>query len=351
MDFVSKKIDFSSPKRTYLIGEIGVNHNKNIQTLFKLIDVGINSGVDIIKLQRFNSSLEISKFAPATNYQKKNSKINNQLNLAKNLELPDEWIFKAYNYCKKKNIGFLCAAFDEESVEFISRKLKCKTVKSPSSEINNFPLLKLMAKEFKSIIISTGASNLNDCLKAKKNILQQKKKMDLLFMHCVSEYPSPIEHANLNAITSMIKKLRVPIGLSDHTSGIIAPILSIQKGCVLIEKHFTLDKKMKGPDHKASLEPKELKELAYLLKFYKEIMGTGKKKIQLSELKNKNLIRKSAVCSQKYIEKGTVITDEHITFKRPFVENSFGPNNYLKILGKKIKKKILFDQPYLKNLF
>ena len=351
MDFVSKKINFSKSKKVSLIGEIGVNHNKNLNLLFKLIDEGINSGVDIIKLQRFNSSLEISKFAPTTNYQKKNSKIKNQLQLAKKLELPDEWIVKAFNYCKKKGVGFLCAAFDEESVDFISKKLKCKTVKSPSSEINNYPLLRRMAREFESVIVSTGASSMSDCIKAKKNILNENEKTKLLFMHCVSEYPAPIEDSNLNSIINMKKKLKVPIGFSDHTSDIIAPILSVQNGCILIEKHFTLDKGMKGPDHKASLEPEQLKKLSQILKSYESIMGDGKKKPQISELKNKNLIRKSAVCSQKYIEKGTVITNEHITFKRPFIENAYGPNNYLKILGKKIKKKILFDQPYLKKLF
>ena len=177
MDFVSKKINFRKCKRPYLIGEIGVNHNRNLETLFKLIDVGISSGVDIIKLQRFNSELEISKFAPSTNYQKNNSKIKNQLQLAKSLELPDEWIFKAFNYCKKKGIGFLCAAFDSESVDFLSDKLKCKTIKSPSSEINNKDLLKQMSKKFNSIIVSTGASSIRECCIAKKWLENPQKKM------------------------------------------------------------------------------------------------------------------------------------------------------------------------------
>lgn len=352
MDFVSKKINFEYPDRAYLIGEIGVNHNRNLKTLFDLIDVGISSGVDIIKLQRFNSELEISKFAPATKYQKKNFKAKKQLTLAKTLELPDEWIFKAFNYCKIKKIGFLCAAFENESVDFISDKLKCRTIKSPSSEINNKFLLEYMSKKLDSIIISTGASTLKECLVSKKWIIDQNKNIDLLYMHCVSEYPSPMEHSNLNAINTMRKSLKVPIGLSDHTDNIVTSLMSLQNQCVLIEKHFTLSKNMKGPDHKASLEPNELKLLAESLKKIKLIFGNGKKIPQESEIENKNLIRKSAVCSEKFIDKNTSINLKHINFKRPFISGSITPENYKKFLGKKIKSKIFFDKPFLiKNFY
>jgi N,N'-diacetyllegionaminate synthase len=351
MDFISKKINFNSTNKIHLIGEIGVNHNKNLKTLFQLIDVGISSGVDIIKLQRFNSELEISKFAPSAEYQKKNFKVNKQLSLAKKLELPDEWIFKAYEYCKKKRIGFLCAAFDHESVDFISDKLKCSSIKSPSSEINNKILLKHMAKKFKSIIISTGASTMDECLLSKKWVKNIDKNLELLFMHCVSEYPSPMHHANLNAIKSMKKKLKVPIGLSDHTDNIATSILSIENKCVLIEKHFTLDKKMKGPDHNASLEPKELKLLSNVLKNYRIIMGSGIKTPQISEKKNRSLIRKSAVCAKKYLKENSIIQLSDMNFKRPFILGSINPENYEKFIGKKIKKKIYFDKPFLiKNL-
>ena len=351
MDFVSKKINFQLDKKVYLIGEIGVNHNRNLKTLFNLIDVGISAGVDIIKLQRFNSELEISKYAPITDYQKKNCNFKSQLALAKSLELPDEWIFKAYSYCKKKKIGFLCAAFDNESVDFISEKLKCTTVKSPSSEITNKFLLERMSKKFKSIIVSTGASTMKECLNAKKWILKTNKAAELLFMHCVSEYPSPLAQSNLNVIKSMKKKLKLPIGFSDHTDGIIAPIMSVQNGCVLIEKHYTLDKNMKGPDHKASLDPVQLKMLAETLKRYYEIMGNGVKKPQRSELKNKNLIRKSIVCSKNILKKGKIITEKDINFKRPYFVGSVIPEDYKKIIGRKLKLDLSHDKPFFFKYF
>ena len=347
MDFVSKKIDFVKAERPYLIGEIGVNHNKNYETLFKLIDVAINAKVDIVKLQRFNSSLEISKFSKTANYQKKNTGHKTQLELAKSLELPDEWIFKAYDYCKKKNIGFLCAGFDSESVDFISRKLRCKTIKSPSSEINNKFLISEMSKKFKSLIISSGASTMNECLKVKKWVLDNNKKCEMLFMHCVSEYPSPEVDSNLNAIINMRKKLNLPIGLSDHTDGIFVPILSLNNQCLLIEKHFTLSKKMKGPDHKASIEPKELKELSFIIRNYKNIMGTGIKKPTKSEIKNRNLIRKSAVCSKRILKKGAKIKFEDMNFKRPYILGAATPENFKKIIGKKLIKDLKFDKPFL----
>ena len=220
------------------------------------------------------------------------------------------------NIVKKKRIGFLCAAFDHESVDFISEKLKCSSIKSPSSEINNKILLEHMAKKFKSIIISTGASTMDECLLSKKWVKNIDKNLELLFMHCVSEYPSPMHHSNLNAIKSMRKKLKVPIGLSDHTDNIATSIMSIENKCVLIEKHFTLDKKMKGPDHKASLEPKELKLLSNVLKNYRIIMGSGIKTPQISEKKNRSLIRKSAVCSKKFLKENSIIQLGDMSFKK-----------------------------------
>ena len=265
--------------------------------------------------------------------------------------MPDEWIFKAFNYCKQRGVGFLCAAFDSESVDFLSDKLRCKTIKSPSSEINNKDLLMQMSRKFNSIIVSTGASTINECLDAKKWLKSSKKKNELLFMHCVSEYPAPLEDSNLNAIKLMKKKLQLPIGLSDHTDDILVPIISVQNGCVLIEKHFTLSRKMRGPDHKASIEPSELKKLSACLKNYNKILGDGVKKPQKSELKNKNLIRKSAVCSRKILKKGTLIKNDDINFKRPFFPGSISPEDYKKIIGKKINRNLFYDKPFFISYF
>ena len=300
MDFVSKNFDFSEKSSCKIIGEIGVNHNCDKDILFKLLDEGHRVGLDIIKLQRFIAAEEISTYAESADYQKKAGQGNNQLEMAKKLELPDEMLFKAYEFCKEKGIGFLCTAFDFSSVDFISKKLGCKSIKSPSPEITNKPLIQHMAKSFDGMIISTGASTMKEC----ENVINWASvfgKKELCLMHCLSEYPAPIDQTNLKAIISMNKKFNLPIGYSDHTNDNIAAIVSVALGAKFIEKHYTLDKNLPGPDHQASLDINELKKLISSVKDAYESLVDGVKIPAKSEKKNRLLIRKRVVCNDKYI--------------------------------------------------
>jgi sialic acid synthase SpsE len=194
MDFISKNFDFIDGDRCITIGEVGVNHNNDENLLFKLIDAGIESGLDIIKFQRFKSEDEISIFAPSAQYQKDAGVGEKQLEMAKALELSDKLLVQAYEYCKNKGVGFLCTAFDHGSVDFLADKLKCKTVKVPSPEITNKPLIQHMARKFDALIVSTGASNMAECARVLDWIREIGSK-EIALMHCTSQYPAPIHQA------------------------------------------------------------------------------------------------------------------------------------------------------------
>lgn len=346
MDFVSKKFDFKEGERCIVIGEIGVNHNRNKELLFKLIDAGIEAGLDVIKLQRFVSEEEISAFAPTTNYQQVAGEGKNQLEMAKKLELPDEWLVEAFEYCKTKKIGFLCTAFEKSSVDFLAKKLGCKSVKVPSPEISNKPLLEYMARSFESMLVSSGASTMEECENAVKWIKEAGNK-DLALMHCVSEYPAPVEQSNLRAMLAMRDKFKVPVGYSDHTEGHIAAIVSAGLGAAMIEKHYTLDKNLAGPDHKASLDIPELKELVRSVRLASASLGDGIKKPVLAELANRPLIRKSVVCAIPNIKAGTVISADMLGVKRPWLVEAIEPYDIDKICGKTIARDKTYDEPIL----
>lgn len=344
MDFVSQSFDLYSTDRCIVIGEIGVNHNRDYELLFKLIDAGIDAGVDIIKLQRFSSEAEISEYAPSADYQRKAGQGDSQLEMAKKLELPDEWLVKAYDYCKSKNAGFLCAGFDHESVDFIADNLDCKSIKSPSPEITNKPLLQHMASKFEGIIVSTGASYLDEC-KTALNWIQDTSKTEVCFMHCLSEYPAPLDQINLRVLDVMKKTLGVPIGYSDHTVGILAPALAAACGSVIVEKHYTLDKNLPGPDHAASTDIDELKALVRDVRLASQSLGDGIKAPVAAEEKNRALIRKTLTANASVLEIGTVITEDLVGIKRPAVEGAITPSELDQIIGKVLKVEKTFDQP------
>lgn len=343
MDFTSKQFSFDSKERTCLIGEIGVNHNRDKKILMELIDKGIECGVDVLKFQRFNSELEISSYAEKTNYQKNTSEALNQLEMAKSLELPDEWLIEAFEYCKKRKVGFLCTGFEYESVDFIAKELNCSSIKIPSPDITNIPLLEYISGKFEGIILSTGASNIEDCRRA----VEIFKDNELVILHCLSEYPAPIDEINLRAMWTLEKEFGKPVGYSDHTKGSLIPIIASSMGAVAIEKHFTLDKKLEGPDHNASADLEELKQISNGLESVFVSQGSGLKEIAKAEEKNINLIRKSVCCGIKRINKGTVLEENMLGIKRPIHENSIQPYDLKKILGKKINKDKEFDDPIL----
>lgn len=347
MDFTSIHFDFKKIDRCIVIGEIGVNHNNNAELLFKLIDEGIKAGVDIIKLQRFSAEAEISSYAPKAEYQTLSGpKGESQLEMAKKLQLADDLIFKAHEYCKTKKVGFLCAAFDHQSVDFIADTLNNKTIKVPSPELTNIPLLKHMARKFPALLVSTGASYLSECMTA-VDFLESNGVQELVLMHCVSEYPAPIGDANLRAITTMQQATQLPIGYSDHTVGIVAPVVAASLGSVLIEKHYTLDKDLPGPDHKASADIAELTTMVKAVKEASLSLGSGLKRPATSEIKNRPIIRKSLVANNEYLEVGTLINEAMLAVKRPEVPGAVLPIDFNKIIGLKLKKAKVFDEPIL----
>lgn len=346
MDFVSKEFSFKDGERCILIGEIGVNHNNDEATLFRLIDVGIESGLDIIKLQRFKAEDEISTLAPTTQYQVDAGEGDRQLEMAKKLELSDELLKKAFDYCRNKEIGFLCTAFDHGSVDFIADVLGCKSVKVPSPEMSNKPLIQYMARKFDSLLVSTGASDLAEVGRV-IGWIREVGDREIALMHCTSQYPAPLEEANLKAIKTIRMAFGLPVGYSDHTEGVLAGIVSATLGASMLEKHYTLNKNMIGPDHKASADIVELKELAWALKTTYASLGDGLKKPVEAEKNNLPLIRKSLTINSSGLKCGTKITREMLGIKRPLVKDAVEPFDLEKIIGMSLKNEKKYDEPLL----
>jgi N,N'-diacetyllegionaminate synthase len=346
MDFVSKQFGFLPGERCIVIGEVGVNHNGREDLLFKLIDEGIAAGLDVIKLQRFKSELEIAASAPSADYQKKAGVGDSQLAMAKKLELPDELLIKAFEYCKQRKVGFLCTAFEHDSVDFLANRLKVKSVKVPSPEVTNKPLLQLMARSFESLLISTGASYLSECANALDWIAEVGKR-ELALMHCLSEYPAPVEQANLRAIVTMREAFNLPVGYSDHTPGQVAAVVSAGLGAAMIEKHYTLDKNLPGPDHKASLDIAELRQFTKAGGVARACLGDGVKRPAAAEAANRPLIRKSVVCAVPQLKAGARITKEMLAVKRPWVPGAVEPFDLERICGMTLRRDKQYDAPIL----
>lgn len=326
---------FVRKKKIFFIAEAGVNHNGSVKIAKKMIDVAKNSGADAVKFQTFKAKNLLIKNAPSMKHQKNFNKKISQFEMLKKLEISykDHKLLK--NYCKKKNIIFLSTAFDQESLIFL-KSINMRIFKVPSSEMNNFQYLKTLSKFKSQIILSTGMSymkEIEDTLKFLKKNKQNLKKITLL--HCTSEYPAKFKNLNLSALSAMKKKFKINIGYSDHSKGIIAPLIAVGMGCKVIEKHFTLSRAMKGPDHKASLEPKELAELIKNIRISESIFGNGVKAPLKSEMLNRKLARKSIFANKKIL-KGEKFTEQNLTTKRP--GTGIPAQNYFKLIGKKSKK-------------
>ena len=316
--------------RILIIAEVGINHNGSITKAKKMIDIAKKSGADYVKFQIFRPlSLAIEK-AKLANYQKKNSKTDNQVQLLNKYKLNFSDFKELYKYAKTRKIKFLATAFEEESLKFLDT-LKVDYIKVSSGEINNLPFLKLIKKTKKNILLSTGASTTKDVANA-LNILNKKK---VTLLHCNSAYPSPISDLNLNSIKFLMNKFKCTVGYSDHSSSIYTPLVAIGNGAKIIEKHFTLDKKLKGPDHKASLNPKELKQMIKLIRVFEKSVGKYQKLISKSESQNLLFIRKSIVAKKKII-KGEKFSKKNLTCKRP--GNGISPMLWERLMGKKSKK-------------
>ena len=305
--------------KTIIIAEAGVNHNGDIQNAFKLIDVAVDAGADYVKFQTFKTELCISKYAPKAAYQIENTgdKTETQFEMVKKLELSLAQHEQLIAYCKEKNIHFFSTAFDLQSLQYL-KSIGLGIVKIPSGEITNLPYLRLAAKLFKKAIISTGMATIDEIKTAVKIFSETgMDKKNITILHCNTEYPTPMHDVNLRAMLHIQKELQTDVGYSDHTLGIEVPIAAVTLGAKVIEKHFTLSKKMEGPDHLASLEPHELKAMVSAIRHIEEALaGSGIKEPSNSETKNIAIARKSIVAF-KNIKKGDVFTEQNITTKRP----------------------------------
>ena len=325
-----------------IVAEAGCNHNGKIKLAYKLIDKAKQANVDAIKFQLFTADETVTKSAKKAQYARAVTQTNqSQYDMQKSLELTEEEHFKLYKYCKKKGIEYLSSAFDLPSLNFL-KKLKIKEFKIPSGEIINYPYLKKLASFNKRVVLSTGMSTLNEISNTikflKKNGLNKKK---IILLHCNSEYPTPYSDTNLKAMLYLNKKFRLPVGISDHTLGIEVPIAAAALGAVFIEKHFTLDRKMVGPDHQASITPLELKKMVTAIRNIEKALGKYEKKVTRSEKKNINIARKSIVAI-KGIKKGEVFSPQNIGVKRP--GTGISPTKFFKYIGKKAKKNYKYDQ-------
>ena len=318
--------------KVFIIAEAGVNHNGDINLAKKLIDVASNAKVDAVKFQTFKTENLVSKDTKKAQYQKEN--INDyddsQFNMLKKLELDIDTHKELIAYCKLKNIIFLSTPFDLDSIDMLN-ELGLKIFKIPSGEITNLPYLRKIGSLKKEIILSTGMATLQEIEDALDILLQAgTQKEHITILHANTMYPTPYEDVNLKAMVTIGKTFDVAFGYSDHTLGIEVPIGAVSLGASVIEKHFTLDKTMQGPDHKASLEPNELKAMVKAIRNIEVALGNGIKKPTPSEIPNIEVVRKSIVAS-KDIKKGEVFTIDNLTTKRP--ANGINPMMWDKIIG------------------
>lgn len=315
----------------YVIAEAGVNHNGNVELAKKLIDEAKESGADCIKFQTFVAKKIASKRAVKAEYQvRQTGSSESQVEMLSKLELSFDDFLELNEYCKKKEIEFLSTGFDFDSIDFLN-SLGMEKWKIPSGDITNLPYLIKIAKLKKPVILSTGMSTMQE-IKNAFQVLKENGTEDITILHCTTEYPTPFEDVNLAAMKNIHKTLKVPVGYSDHTTGISIPVAAVALGATIIEKHFTLDRNMEGPDHKASLEPDELKSMIDAIRSVEVSIGNEEKKPVESEKKNMLVARKSIVANRS-IKKGEVFTEENLTVKRP--GNGISPMRWFEILGQK----------------
>lgn len=342
----------------YIIAEAGVNHNGDYNLAFKLVDAAVDAGADAVKFQTFKAENLVTKSAAKADYQKQSTDSEeSQFAMLKKLELAHETHHELIAHCKVKGIEFLSTAFDFESLDFLVNDLGLKTLKIPSGEITNGPLLLAHAQTGCDLILSTGMATLGEVeealgvlafgflnstdsiiapsraafqeaylLYAGQKMLKEKVKV----LHCTTEYPAPPEDINLNAMITMRNAFGLETGYSDHSEGITVPLAATAMGAILVEKHFTLDKTLPGPDHRASLEPDELTAMINAIRTIEQVMGNGIKTPMPSELKNRSIARKSLIASAK-IKAGEAFTQNNITVKRP--GTGMSPMDYWDLQG------------------
>ncbi len=328
-------------KRTLIIAEAGVNHNGDMRLAKELIQIAAYSGADIVKFQSFQAKHIVTPNATRANYQISNmNEDGSQYEMLRKLELDFESHQELISECKKHQIQFLSTAFDFPSIDLLS-ELNLSYWKIPSGEITNYPYLKRIGSFNNKVLLSTGMSDLKE-IESALSVLEsagtQKKNISIL--HCTTEYPAPPEEVNLQAILTIKDIFGCEVGYSDHTEGVEISLAAVTLGATIIEKHFTIDKAMPGPDHKASLEPDELKRLVNGIRNIERAWGDGEKKPTASEIKNMIVARKSIV-AQRNISSGEIFDEDNLTTKRP--GNGISPMRWIEVIGKKAKKDFLQD--------
>lgn len=325
--------------KVLIIAEAGVNHNGDINLARQLVDKAKEAGADIIKFQTFNLDSIVSKFAEMADYQKDNiGKIETQKEMLKKINLSYKAFSELYNYCKKEGIRFLSTPFDIESIHFLNNKVPFWKI--PSGEVTNYPYLVEIAKTGKPVIMSTGMCELQEIDEAIE-VLKNNGTTDITLLHCNTQYPTPYKDVNLRAMETLRDRYKVKIGYSDHTNGIEVPIAAVALGAEVIEKHFTLDKNLPGPDHKASLEPYELAAMVSSIRNIEEALGSPNKTVSDSERENIAVARKSIVAARN-IKKGEVLTEDNLTTKRP--GTGISPMDWISVLGTKAIRDFIEDE-------
>jgi N,N'-diacetyllegionaminate synthase len=325
---------------SFIIAEAGVNHNGDIQLARKLIDAAKSAGADAVKFQTFKAESVVSKLAQKAEYQKRTTgTAESQLEMVKRLELSFSDFMELKKYCEEKEILFLSTPFDFDSIDFLE-SLEMSIYKVPSGEITNLPYLMKIASKGKPVIMSTGMSDLDEVGLALE-VLRDNGAGTITLLHCNTQYPTPFEDANIKAMLTLKKRFGVAAGYSDHTLGIEASIAAVALGAAVIEKHFTLDKNMEGPDHKASLDPHELKAMVTSIRNIELALGDGIKQTSKSETPNKEVARKSIV-ARLNIDKGEILTENNLTVKRP--GNGISPMKWFEVLGTKATRNYCEDE-------
>lgn len=326
--------------RILIIAEAGVNYNGSLELAYKMVDEAKRAGADIIKFQTAKPENVISRYAEKAEYQKAmTGEEESQLDMVRKILLQFDEFIPLKEYCRKAGIGFLSTPFDLSSIDFLD-KLGCDFWKIPSGEITNLPYLLRIAQTGKPVIMSTGMSLLEE-VRQTMDILKQNGAGEITLLHCTTEYPAPMKDVNLRAMLTLKEAFQCKVGYSDHTPGIEVPIAAAALGASVIEKHFTLDRNMEGPDHKASLEPDELAAMISAVRNVELAMGDGEKEPAESEIKNMRIARKSIV-ARKEIKAGELLTEENITTKRP--GNGISPMEWFRVIGTKAVRDFREDE-------
>lgn len=329
--------------KVLIIAEAGVNHNGSLELAKRLVDKALEAGVDYVKFQAGVPELVASKFAQKADYQKATTgEHESQLDMIRKITLTPEQQRQLAAYCREVGAHYLCTPFDLPSIELL-QELGMKLWKIPSGEITNYPYLKTIAQTGLPVIMSTGMADIKDIEEALKLLIKYGTPEDqITLLHCTTEYPAPKDEVNLRAMHTLKEYFGVEIGYSDHTQGIEIPIAAVAMGAKVIEKHFTLDRNMEGPDHKASLEPDELKNMVECIRNVEKALGDGIKRVTASELKNKAIARKSIVAFRDIVA-GEVFSEENLITKRP--ANGLSPMMWEDVIGKIAKRDFLEDEP------